>query len=451
MAFSALHIGASALFAAQRASEIAAHNVANAGTTGFTKQRLAVATAHPSPGTVGIRGDGMRGNGVTIVSIDRMRDLLADLSYRNDAATSGAAAARADVLARAEGVLGAYPNGAPRALDDFYASWDQLNVAPDSPAARANVLDAGRQVASALASASGRLDQLTEDMGERIRTTVEEVNGLASQVAGLNQAIADAVTGGQSPNDLLDQRDSALDRLATLTGSRVQKGSVSQVDVYVGNSLLVNGVTTRPLVPLKSGETWGVAFGDGPAVVGGELGSYARTISVELPEFGRQIDAVAARLAEQVNAVHRTMHSLHSTGTPDGGDFFVGTTAATLQVRPDLTESGIAVSVSGARSDGNGALEISSLRDGSPSLGDLLRGVNSRLGAAAANSDREATSTAAALSGAELRRNSANGVNIDEEMVDLVKFQHAYSAAARVISMADDFYDLIINRMGAGR
>lgn len=451
MAFSALHIGASALYAAQRASEVAAHNVANAGTAGFTKQRLQVTTALPTPGTTGMRGDGMRGNGVTIVSIDRMRDLLADLSYRNDAATAGAASARADVLSRAEGVLGRYPSGTTEALDRFFAAWDQLSLTPQDPAARANVLDAGRQIADSLGSAATQLAQLTDDIGARLRTSVDEVNGLAQQVAGLNQAIADAVTGGQAPNDLLDKRDLALDRLATLTGSRVQAGSVSQVDVYVGNSLLVTGVTTRPLVPVKSGETWGVAFRDGPAVVGGELGGYARAISVELPEFGRQIDEVAAALAERVNAVHRTLHTPSSSGTPDGGDFFAGRTAATLQVRPDLAEAGIAVSASGAPTDGNGALALSALRDGNPSLGDALRGVNSRLGAAAANSDRERSSSAGALSGAELRRSSANGVNLDEEMVDLVKFQHAYQAAARVISMADEFYDLVINRMGAGR
>ncbi len=452
MSFSALNIGASALYAAQRASELAAHNVANASTPGFTKQRLSVSTALPSPGTPGLRGDGMRGNGVTIMSIDRMRDLLADLSYRNDAATAGASSARADVLSRAEGVLGVYPGGTSEALDRFFSSWDQLSRTPEAPAARANVLDAGRQLAGSLSSAVAQLGQLSEDIGQRIRSSVEEVNGLARTIAGLNQGIAEAVTGGQSPNDLLDQRDVALDRLSALTGSSVQKGSISQVDVYIGNSLLVTANESVELRAVRSGGTWGVTFPDGAGVTAGELGAYSRAISVDLPDFVRQIDDVAAQLAARVNAVHRGAHSLDSHGPdPDGGDFFVGDTAGTLQVRPDLTESGIAVSASGAARDGNAALDMSALRDGSPSLGDLLRGVNSRLGAAVANAQRDRSATAAALSGSDSRRSSSNGVNIDEEMVDLVKFQHAYQAAARVISMADGFYDTIINRMGAGR
>ncbi len=316
MSFSALNIGASALYAAQRASELAAHNVANASTPGFTKQRLSVSTALPSPGTPGLRGDGMRGNGVTIMSIDRMRDLLADLSYRNDAATAGASSARADVLSRAEGVLGVYPGGTSEALDRFFSSWDQLSRTPEAPAARANVLDAGRQLAGSLSSAVAQLGQLSEDIGQRIRSSVEEVNGLARTIAGLNQGIAEAVTGGQSPNDLLDQRDVALDRLSALTGSSVQKGSISQVDVYIGNSLLVTANESVELRAVRSGGTWGVTFPDGAGVTAGELGAYSRAISVDLPDFVRQIDDVAAQLAARVNAVHRGAHSLDSHG-PD--------------------------------------------------------------------------------------------------------------------------------------
>ena len=95
---------------------------------------------------------------------------------------------------------------------------------------------------------------------------------------------------------------------------------------------------------------------------------------------------MAAALADRVNEVHRRGYSLDGdrTSGPDGGDFFTGRTAATLQVRADLTERGLAASASGAPADGNHALALAGLRDGSPSLGDLLRGVGSRLGAAAA-------------------------------------------------------------------
>ena len=455
MSFASLHIGASSLYAAQRAAELAAHNVANANTPGYTRQRLEISTAVPTPGTAGMRGDGMRGNGVTVLSVDRLRDLMSDMSFRNDAAASGSADARADVLSRVEGVLGSYPDGAPAALDRLFAAFEQLNRTPQDPAARAGVLSAGREVAASLGGAAAQLDQARADIGERMRASVEEVNVLAAQVADLNLEIADAVNSAQSPNDLLDRRDLALDRLATLTGATVRRGENSQVDVLVGGAPLVTGTTSRSLAVTTTPAGYGTTFTDdgSPATTGGQLGALGRAANLELPSFTAQLDEVAAALASRFNEVHARGYGLDGdpAAGPDGGDFFSGTTAATLQVRAGLTERGLAASASGSPADGNHALELAGLREGAPSLGDLLRGVGSRLGAAAASSGRDAKTASAALTGSEQRRASANGVNVDEEMVDLVKFQHQYQAAARVISMADGFFDTIINRMGAGR
>ncbi len=119
-----------------------------------------------------MRGDGMRGNGVAVVGIQRMRDVLADLSYRAEAGTSAAADARSDVLNRAQGVLGAYPEGASASLDRFFSSWQKLNLTPQDPAARADVLDSGQQLASALNDASGQLDQISADTGTRMQDAV---------------------------------------------------------------------------------------------------------------------------------------------------------------------------------------------------------------------------------------------------------------------------------------
>ena len=453
MSFATLGIGASSLYAAQRAAGVAAHNIANANTPGFTKQRLITQTAIPTPGTAGVQGDGMRGNGVQVLAIDRLRDQLSDLSYRADAATSGAADGRADVLGRVEGVLGSYPDGAPEALNRLFAAFEQLNRTPQDPAARANVLSSGREVAASLGSAIGQLAQVSTDVGERMRTSADEVNSLADSVAGLNLAISDALTRQQSPNDLMDQRDTALDRLATLAGATARAGQNGQVDVYVGNSVLVSGVNTRPLAVNQTSAGYGISFTDGPAVVGGQLGAYSRAVSVDLPAMTAQLKAVSGQLAAGVNAMHAQGYSLTAdpAGPPDGGDFFALSADGLLQVREGLTEDGIAASASGAKTDGNNALLLAGLRDGNPSLGDQLRGVNSRIGSAVATANRDQLTATSALSGADQRRASANGVNVDEEMVDLVKFQHQYQAAARVISMADGFFDTIINRMGAGR
>src|SRR3954463_15974355 len=105
MGFNSLNIGVSALYAAQRAVETAAHNVANSNTPGYTRQRLSVTNAIPTNGVPGRPGSGQVGMGVQIPSIERIRDRLADLVYRSESAAAGSADARSMMLDRAQGVL----------------------------------------------------------------------------------------------------------------------------------------------------------------------------------------------------------------------------------------------------------------------------------------------------------------------------------------------------------
>ena len=156
MSFSGLGIAVSGLNAAQRQLEVAAHNIANVNTEGYTRQRVELATARPVPGTHGRRGDGMRGMGVTIADVIRVRNALADASFRNESANQAAWGVKADVLARAEQVLGPFDAGTPQALSRFYAAWDQLSLYPQDPAARNGVLDAGRFLAAQFRAAARR-------------------------------------------------------------------------------------------------------------------------------------------------------------------------------------------------------------------------------------------------------------------------------------------------------
>src|SRR5690348_1427096 len=145
MAFSSLSIGASGLYAAQRAVEVAAHNVANANNEGFTRQRVTIESSRPTPGTAGMRGSGDLGTGVAVLEVSRLRDRLADVSFRTEASITGAADARAETLGRADSLLGTFGNGAPEDLSTFLASWNQLSLTPTDASARASVLAAGQR------------------------------------------------------------------------------------------------------------------------------------------------------------------------------------------------------------------------------------------------------------------------------------------------------------------
>ncbi len=449
MSFSGLYIGASGLTAAQRAVEVAAHNVANANTTGFTRQRLTVSTATPTPGTSGARGTGMYGTGVTTVSVDRLRDRLADVAYRSEAGVTGSATARSETLSRTESILGTFGDGANEALSRFQAAWDQLSLSPSDPAARASVLTTGQALSTSLQGSAQKLTGVTNEIGQRIGDQTDELNGLLSSVATLNAAIARAQTDAQQPNDLLDQRDNALDRIATLTGASLGQDSNGMVTVSIGGHQVVAGGTAEALTAGTDAQGIPVlSFANGSnASPGGSLGGYLSTVHVDLPAFRADLNRIATGLMSTVNAIHRA--GIGTDGST-GVDFFSGTSAADIAVA--ITDPAkVAASLSGSVDDGSNALAMTALRTsqavGSNTVAEAMQALGGRVGQAGADAARNARTAEAALSGAQQVRSSADGVNIDEEMVDLVKYQHSYQAAAKVISVVDDLLDKLINQM----
>ncbi len=449
MGFSGLFIGASGLSAAQRAVEVAAHNVANANTVGFTRQRLTVSTATPTTGTSGARGSGQYGNGVTTVSVDRLRDRLADVAYRSETGVTGSATARSETLSRTESILGTFGDGANEALSRFQTAWDQLSLSPADPAARASVLSTGQALATSLQGSSQKLTGVTDEIGLRIGDQTNELNGLLSSVATLNGAIARAQKDAQQPNDLLDQRDNALDRISTLTGATLGQDSSGMVTISIAGHPVVTGTSAQALTPGTDAQGIPVlSFADGSgAAPGGSLGGYLSTVHVDLPSFRADLNRISQGLMSTVNAIHRAGTGLDGS---TGVDFFTGTSAADITVA--ITDSSkVAAATSGSADDGSNALAMSQLRTtravGSNTVAQALQAFGGRVGQASADAGRNSRTAEAALSGAQQVRSSADGVNIDEEMVDLVKYQHSYQAAAKIITVVDDMLDKLINQM----
>ena len=468
MSFSTLNIGASALFASQRAVEAASQNVANASVDGYSRQVVRITSATPTPGTsIGDRSDGMRGNGVVVTSVDRLRDQLADVAYRSEAAADGYAGARSTTLDRAQSILGSVSSGVPATLDKFWAAFDSLSNNPTDTAARNTVLDAGSEISRALRDASTQLGSLTTDAASQVSGDVTTINNLATQVAGLNKSILDATTAGQSPNDLLDSRDRAIDQLHQLAGVTTHENSLGVVDVYIGTRSLVRGEQTTALQAglATNGGAPTVTWSDdgSSAGPGGEVGGYLSVTNVDLPGLKSMLDSVAKGLISAVNTTHAAGYGLPpggtGTSTTTGTAFFSGTDASSIDLASGLNATTLAASLGGAANDGNNAIALAALRgktnavtmpDGTTSsVGDALRAVGGKLGslASAAAATHTATNTAAAS--ADKSRASANGVSVDEEMVDLVKWQHAYSAAAKVVSTADAMLDTLINHLGS--
>lgn len=450
MSFSVLGTGVSALRAAQRQLEGAAHNVANVNTPGYSRQRVELVASRPSPGVYGVRGDGQRGTGVTIADVIRVRSALTDAAFRSEASVAAGADARAEVLARAEQVLGPVDAGLPSSLAAFWDSWDQLAMAPEDPASRQGVLDASAGLAAQVRSAAAQLGRVQDETFAKASEAVGEANRLAGDVAALNTATADALVGQQSPNDLMDQRDVLVDRLVALTGGTVRTGDLGSVDVYVGTRAIVRGGAVDEL-RVSTGQPAAVTWApDGVAVTaGGRLGALVELSRQTLPGMRAELDAFATGLRDLLNTAHAA--GFDQDGNP-GGPLFAATSAADLAVAPGLTARGLAASAGGQAADGNNALAVGALRTapavGTSTLLEAVQGFAGRLGSQAASAQRAAATAAGVMGDLEQERAEQSSVSIDEEMVDIVRFQHAYEAAARVVTAADEMLDRLINNTG---
>ena len=445
MSFESIRIGASGLAAAQRGSDIASHNTANAGTVGYTRQRLTLAAA-----PAGFGQGGQIGTGVEIGDLQRMRSTYADSAFRQATGTSGAASAMTMGLTRVQDLLGGIDGGLPAALNAFYDAANTLSLQPADSAARQQFLSASTTLATQFATMAQGIDAVVPDLNAKAADIAHEVNTLADHVASLNLEIADATVRGQVPADLMDARDTAVDRLAELTGARSGLPDArGVVTVYVGSQPLVSEAVATHLrvTPTATGPAYDFADGSPVQISAGQLGGLAAAGAKTL-DLRTHLDTVAAGIISQVNAVQTAGYDL--TGAP-GGPLFVGTTAATMHVAAGMTPGGIAAGSTPSVNDGNNALALASLRDAKHADGmtDAMRlgGWVSTVGLTVAEAQLRRDTTLTVATGLNSERTAQHAVNIDEEMVDMIRYQRAYQASAKAVSVADSMLDTLINRI----
>jgi flagellar hook-associated protein 1 FlgK len=305
-----------------------------------------------------------------------------------------------------------------------------------------------------LRNARSQIDAISSRSAQQLTADAQEVNVAAREIASLNQTILEVTAGGGQPNDLFDQRAIAIDRLAELTGSTIRRNG-PMVDVVVGGTILVSGATASTMSITGTPPT---ATVDGaPAKLGGAMGAAQEVATAGLDDLRTRLDLLAVGLRDALNSAHTSGFDLD--GNP-GGPLFTGTGASSFAVDPGVTARRLAASTTGAASDGNNALAISALRD-QPIVGsvnaptsltlrsrDALADLTAVVGVSAAAADRTAQMVDSALAAADARRDEVSGVSIDEEMTQLMRYQRAYEAAARVVTAMDDVLDTLVNRLG---
>jgi flagellar hook-associated protein 1 FlgK len=448
--FISLYTAFSGLSAAQAGINTTSHNIANAATPDFTRQRVDLASRMPYHQRFGLAGQG-----VDVQQISRVRVAGLDTQVRTSASAQGRLEVLSNLLTGTEALMGEPNGGITAGMGGLWAAFDELTLDPPNSAARRNVISALESLTTNIRNVAQKWELEAHSASNLLSDYAGETNSMLHEVAELSRLILSTSHDNGLPNDLLDQRDALLDKLANIAGVTVTTMDNGGARVSLDGLSLVSDTVVSPLA--YDPATHNISHSSGAQVaVGGELAGFQSYLQNELPDFQSKLNTFVADLADALNAQH-------AVGFPPDGSagvpllsYTAGSEARSLTVV--VTDpSQIAAAGSGppvAEYDGVNAEALSALRHslaaegGTANLDDSIRSLVSYVGELTAAATYGAESQNAMTAAAENARMQTHSVSIDEEMVNLITYQRAYEAAARVMTAVDESLDTLINRTG---
>jgi flagellar hook-associated protein 1 FlgK len=425
-----LQTALSGLLAEQQAIDVAGHNIANANTEGYSRQRAVLQSNQPLviPAMSVLTGKGGQlGTGVNVETYTRIRNAYLDAQYRTQNSALSGSATEAEELQQAQAAFNEpSSSGIASQLSKFWAAWSSLANSPTSEAARQGVVAAGEQLASTFKQVSAQLETIATQAGQQyaaLTGPTGEVQNYANQIAQLNGQIKLAEEAGQKPNDMLDRRDLLLDKLSSLA-------QITVTQQPNGTDTVSFGDATEPLIE-GSTVNWPQTL---TAAAGGQLGALLGLTGPTgaLATYQTALNGVVEKLAGSVNELH--------TSTP----FFSGNTAATLAVA--VMPAQVQTSSSKTAGGNDVAQAIAALRGGSADQG--YSALIERVGSDVKTAQDEQANDQTTVTAIGNQRMSVSGVSLDEEMTNLISFQRAYQASARTMTAMDSMLETLIEHTG---
>jgi len=456
--FDGLELGKRALSTHQLWLNTIGHNVANANSPGYTRQRVNTTTTTPYES-----GFGPVGTGVTATDINQVRDLFLTQQYRQESQSLGQWTSMEKAMTQVESLF-AEPNTESLSdqLDQFWNAWSELGNNPESSAARSGLVQQTKMMTNTFHRLYTQISDLRKSVDSEIDLAVQQVNQISSEVASLNQQIARTELGGDHANDLRDKRDLLIDNLAQLVNVNVAEQDNGTATVYIGSLAVVDGDASFAIGTYKAGGG-AMAVSDivweGSTkeikVESGQLKGLIEMRDNTIPDYLQSLDDLAGALIENVNNTHRSGYGLDGS---TGIDFFDPnyTSAGDFKLSDSIENNNnrIAASTSGEVGDNTNALAISDLRNakllsrGSTTVSDFYSGLMGKVGIEAGTARSSKENYELLVTQTENSRQSIQGVSLDEEMTNMIKYQQAYDAAARVITVMDEALSTVIHGMG---
>lgn len=442
MAADLLTIARSGTRAAKAALDVTAQNITNASSAGYVRRSVSLAelgvnSVLSQPGAINLAG-------VRIAGIVRNADMFRQSEVRRTGSDAARAGAEVQGLQNIESAV--EQTGVYDAIVDFEAALKQLLSDPTDGSLRASALEQARTLAQTFNTAASSLDAVGEGLRFEAQDAVGSVNTTAAELARVNLRLGRASDASSDQTSLLDQRDSLLEKLSGQVDISTAFAADGSVQVRIGGSggpSLVNGGNAATLaMTVDADGTIAFTLGGAAATLSsGALAGKGQALT-ELAGVREQLDAIAASAISTLNTAQVAGADL--TGAA-GQPLLSGSGAADIALA--LTSgSQIATAPAGSGANSRDTSNLVAMRaalesaDPAGAMDGLLFGISSAV--AGRTVTRNALESIAGTAKVALQAQA--GVDLDEEALNLTRFQQAFQASGRIMQVASDIFDSIL-------
>jgi flagellar hook-associated protein 1 FlgK len=502
--FGILHAGTNGMSAAQAAMQTTSNNISNANTDGYSRQRVNLVASNPYT----LSGVGQLGTGVRMESVTRIvDDYLVKQSFTENASLEKYTQ-KADVLGQLESVFNEpSETGLNNKLTEFYESWKYLGNNPELTTSKTMVSQQAQTLTDTISHMGSQLDSLQEGTVQAISKKVLDFNTKVEQLESINEQIFSVVTKGEMPNTLLDQRDKLVEEISGITSVEVKTDAYQRTFISIdgeeilgankrqvlnvaigatsddGSLISTNGSTSKTveseesfktgtLLVQKTAEDGSVQFTELSSKSGHISGS--QEALVEIDRGIQELNQLVSTVAKAVNLVHSDNGTgiaffdlgddpddvlsnlkVNSAITEDPSKIVAGKSlteqiagdGTRAQAIADIQSTALQYSSNEALEFDADTLKITAQPNGTITA-DAYNDVITRVGISKQQADFLMENQNEVVSFLEQRKSSISGVSINEEVVNIMKFQSAFQANAKVLAITSEMLDTLINRTG---
>ena len=435
-------IGASGTKAYRSAMAAISENIANASTEGYSRRSVTTIESGSSTATMAVYITRANFGGTEIKSVNRATDPYLDATVRYTNMQLGSAVARMRWLTDSETALNDTETGVGQLMTGMFQNMDKLAASPSDNSLRVTTLDSIGRVAQAFNQTSADLGQVSNGIATEAQSSVTTVNQALSALADINNSLLRAQPGTSAYAQLLDSRDAALGTLSTNLNVDISFGTHDQAQVMLNGQTLVQGSSATPLaLTANANGTLSLATSGGTALAAptsgtlGGLFSAADTVS----QRRTSLDTLAQQFVTNMNNWHAQGRT--DAGTA-GGPLLSGTTAATVTALIS-DPAQLATKATDGTPNGN-LLTVSTVLRGNGSVEQGWTNLIATHANLLSSTKAEQTTAQNRSDQAVAAREAVSGVDLDMEAAELLRIQQAYSGSAKILQVAKETVDAIL-------